>query len=461
MSSRRLSKRRSYSLLLSGLAVMALALLFGMISGSSRSSAAPALPALQSTPLPVQMSISNETCLGCHSNPNLSMSLGDGSVAGLHVPEELYQTSVHGELRYACVQCHTTVGNYPHPPFNAQDTRDITIQLNESCKRCHSQQALLARDSVHAIAMQAGNRNAALCVDCHSAHTTQRLTDPATGKLTAAARKWVPQTCAKCHYAIYQKYTTSVHGSALLDEGNTDVPTCIDCHGVHNIEDPTTTQFRLKSPDLCADCHTDAQLMAKYGLSTDVLRTYVADFHGTTVTLFEKQHPDQETNKPVCYDCHGIHDIKSVKDPVSGIHIKENLLIRCQACHPDANINFPDAWMSHYIPTADRHPLIFTVNMFYLIMIPTVLGGMAILVGLDVSKQVRKRFGKKRSGKVGVFPTSPPPTAPAQEKPGWVGFDPEVKDAGQAGNPAAKADPSQPNKPDPNNPDSPQEVKNG
>ncbi len=49
--------------------------------------------------------------------------------------------------------------------------------------------------------------------------------------------------------------------------------------------------------------------MDKYGISTQVLNTYVADFHGTTVTLFEKQSPDAQTNKPVCYDCHGVHDI--------------------------------------------------------------------------------------------------------------------------------------------------------
>ena len=79
------------------------------------------------------------------------------------------------------------------------------------------------------------------------------------------------------------------------------MPTCIDCHGVHNIGDPTTAEFRLKSPEMCAKCHTDPAIMDKYGISTQVLNTYVADFHGTTVTLFEKQSPDAETNKPVCY----------------------------------------------------------------------------------------------------------------------------------------------------------------
>ncbi len=187
-----------------------------------------------------------------------------------------------------------------------------------------------------------------------------------------------------------------MHGEALIGEGNPDVPSCIDCHGVHNIENPTTAAFRLRSPDICAGCHTDPQIMDKYGISTQVLSTYVADFHGTTVTLFRKEHPDQETNKPVCYDCHGVHDIRRVDDPQYGLELRENLLARCRVCHPDATANFPSAWLSHYIPSPDKYPLVFTVDTFYSIFIPTVLGGMAILVVLDFSKTLRDRFGRRR-----------------------------------------------------------------
>ncbi len=70
-------------------------------------------------------------------------------------------------------------------------------------------------------------------------------------------------------------------------------------------------------------------------------KSYVTDFHGTTVVLFEEIAPDQETNKPVCIDCHGVHDMKSVDDPESTV-IKENLLDTCQKCHPDATTNFPE-----------------------------------------------------------------------------------------------------------------------
>jgi hypothetical protein len=135
--------------------------------------------------------------------------------------------------------------------------------------------------------------------------------------------------------------------------------------------------------------------MAEYGLSTDVLETYVADFHGTTVTLFEKQSPDAETNKPVCFDCHGVHDIKRTDDPAKGLQVRENLRSRCQLCHPEATAEFPDAWLSHYEPSIEKYPLVFAVDLFYKILIPVVLGGMGLLVALDLGWRVRNRFGKR------------------------------------------------------------------
>ncbi len=342
--------------------------------------------------------VSNEVCLECHGKPGLSMTLENGDVLDLYVKPETYAASIHGQDGYACVQCHTNLGNYPHPEFNATDLRDVTLQLTQVCDRCHSGEYNLTMDSVHAAAQAAGKREAAVCTDCHGSHDVHQWTDPQTHTLLATARLSIPTTCSKCHNAIYQKYRTSVHGAALTDEANTDVPTCIDCHGVHNIGNPTTAAFRLKSPELCATCHTNPAIMDKYGISTDVLNTYVADFHGTTVTLFEKQTPDSPTNKPVCYDCHGIHDISRVDDPQTGIQMQQNLLVRCKICHPDATSNFPSAWMSHYIPSPQHYSLVYYVNLFYKIFIPLVLGGMVALVGLDVghSVYVKSRRSKRR-----------------------------------------------------------------
>lgn len=348
----------------------------------------------QTTPTP-QLSIRDDVCLECHGQPGLTLELENGETLELHVNSGDHENSIHGLMGYACVQCHRTVGNYPHPPFSAESRRDAAIQLYEACKECHISQYDLAQDSVHADALARGMEEAAICTDCHTAHAVRQLSDPETGELLQEAHTWIPTTCAQCHNAIYQKYRESVHGSALIGEGNPDVPTCIDCHGVHDIEDPTTAEFRLRSPEMCSKCHTDPELMAKYGLSTDVLTTYVSDFHGTTTTLFRKLTPDAQTNAPVCYDCHGIHDIKSINDPEVGIHLKENLLVRCQECHPDATINFPESWLSHYTPSPDNAPIVYYVDLFYKIFIPVLLGSMGILVLLDLSSQVRNRLRKR------------------------------------------------------------------
>jgi nitrate/TMAO reductase-like tetraheme cytochrome c subunit len=373
----------------------------------------------------LDQAVTNEVCLGCHSNQSLTKKLYDDSDLSLYISGDDLAHSVHGQSGIACVQCHTNFdqkhGENPvqYPGFNAADRRDASLQLVKLCGSCHADQSAKQNDSVHSRAQAAGNRDAAICTDCHTAHTVRKLTDPSTKQLLPDARLWVPQTCAKCHNDIYEKYKASVHGAALIQENNLDVPTCIDCHGVHNIPDPTTDAFRLKSPSLCAKCHTNAQIMDRYGISTQVLNTYVADFHGTTVTLFEKQSPDAPTNKPVCFDCHGIHDIARVDDPQKGLAIRENILKRCQVCHPTATANFSSAWLSHYIPSQDKTPLVYFVNLFYQIFIPGVLGGMAVLVLLDVSWRVRRRFRKPAPAvkPAAAPPASGAPVAPAPDQP--------------------------------------------
>jgi hypothetical protein len=387
--------------------------------------AAPAIPQFQEpTPVPgptptrlPNLSLSDEYCLECHGQPGETFELQNGELLDLYVDPEIHQGSVHGELGYACVQCHIDVGEYPHPPLQATDRRDVTLQLNQLCERCHSHQFELAQDDVHAAAQAAGTREAAVCVDCHTAHETRRLTDPDTNELLPDTRQWIPERCALCHNAIYQLYHDSVHGSAL-SEGNPDVPTCIDCHGVHNIEDPTTSFFRLRSPEICAECHTDPDRMAPYGISTNVLSTYVADFHGTTVAIFEKQSPDAEVNQAVCYDCHGVHDISRPDDPETGIQMKSNLLGRCQACHPDADENFPSAWMSHYEAGPDTpYRLVYFVDLFYKLFIPAVLGGMGLLVVLDLTRarMIRRQKRGEAAGQAGAEVVDAPDEPPAAE----------------------------------------------
>lgn len=328
--------------------------------------------------------VENQMCLSCHSNKDLSVKLPSGEVLSLYTDEARFNVSVHGKQGQRCTACHSNITGYPHPPMAAKDARDFSLQMYTLCRQCHNDLYQKTLDSIHSKEMAAGNRNAPVCTDCHTAHYVTTPDEP---------RSRIPQTCQRCHSTIYDQYKTSVHGSALLDQSNADVPTCVDCHGVHNIGDPTTAAFRLKSPETCAKCHTDKAIMRKYNISTDVLNTYVADFHGTTVELFEKQSPNAPTNKAVCYDCHGVHDIKKIDDPTSTV-FRENLLKTCQQCHPDATTNFPASWLMHYRASPTQFPVVYYVNLFYMIFIPVVIGGMALFVLLDIARRLLNRFQK-------------------------------------------------------------------
>jgi hypothetical protein len=332
-----------------------------------------------------------QDCLDCHGQPGLTVTFRDGSTMDATIDPKAWAASVHGSIGLPCADCHPGHEEYPHPEVTAASARDYTLFHYTTCQQCHEEQFKQQLDSVHIKAIAAGNKSAAVCSDCHNPHTQKRITGE-NGRLLPEARIAIPRTCARCHGAIYAKYRQSVHGAALVT-GNPDVPTCIDCHGVHNIANPLTPEFRLASPHLCAHCHTDRKRMAKYHLSTQVLRTYVADFHGSTVTLFERRQPGQVTNVPVCTDCHGVHDIVRVDDPKYGLEIKANLLRTCRKCHPNATTNFPSAWLSHYIPSPQHNALVYWAQVFYNILIPTVVGGMALFVAADF---VRRRIDRRR-----------------------------------------------------------------
>jgi hypothetical protein len=272
------------------------------------------------------------------------------------------------------------ITEFPHRPLAAQTRREVSLLYYQNCARCHGANYEATFDSVHSQALEDGNQEAALCVDCHGFHDVSDPNEP----ISKSAH-----TCERCHSTIFAEYAESVHGSALLGEGNPDVPTCIDCHGVHDVSGPSETGFHLFSPQLCAECHADEELMNKYGISTNVFNSYVSDFHGTTV-IFEQQVEGQETNKAVCIDCHGVHNMKKVDEQESQV-IRGNLLVTCQRCHPEATDNFADSWLGHYEPDLERFPAVYLVDLFYRIFIPAVLSFMVLFVFGDATRRLINR----------------------------------------------------------------------
>ncbi|MBI4465007.1 MAG: cytochrome c3 family protein [Acidobacteria bacterium] len=321
-----------------------------------------------------------EICLACHGDSTLELTLPSGEIRSLYVEQQAFAASVHGNT-LVCTDCHTDMTEVPHSSKPFQTLREFSVAYYEACKRCHFDNYTKLLDSVHYSRMVQGDPQAPLCVDCHDAHATTSPDEP---------RSEISKTCATCHPDISATYSQSVHGQALLGENNRDVPVCTDCHRSHDIADPRTWDWRLNIPQLCGTCHANPDLMAKYGLSRDVFQTYLADFHGMTASLYRDEKAVPSTVIALCTDCHGIHDISRVQEPGSRV-VQANLAKVCQQCHPDASENFPAAWLSHYEPSWQHARLVYLVELFYMIFIPFVIGGLVLQVGLNLWRVVVNR----------------------------------------------------------------------
>ncbi len=315
-----------------------------------------------------------EYCISCHGY-KLSMVFKNAETLLLTVDISLLNASVHNKL--SCSDCHYGFSSEEHPRRNFRTKRDYAIASSDSCRRCHFDKYTKTLESVHYTVLSQGNLKAPVCTDCHGSHSISYVSK----ERTFSARK-----CQKCHPEIYEIYAKSVHGSALLNEYNQDVPVCIDCHKVHDIRSPLTLEYHEKIPEMCGNCHANKAIVGKYGLSTDVVKTYLSDFHGVTLGFYKKQK--EALYKParpiaVCTDCHGIHNISSTIGPDATI-VKANLVKRCQKCHEDATENFPDAWLSHYEPSLRKAPLVFIINLIYKILIPVMMIGLGLQILLHV-----------------------------------------------------------------------------
>ena len=335
--------------------------------------------------LPVQAaSLAQETenyCLGCHGNPAIEdLTLPNGDQVSLFIDPQVLADSVHSPAGIECEACHTNITTHPHPEISYQSARELSRSYYLACEKCHANNYTLTLDSMHAQVAEAGNLNAPICTDCHGAHDVQVPDEP---------RTHISQTCGHCHEEIFIQYQQSVHGAALV-EGNQDVPVCTDCHGVHNIQDPRTEQFRIAEPELCATCHANTDLMNKYGLSADVYDIYSLSWHGVDLSIYKARWPTIWHDSAICSDCHGVHDILSTSNPASRVS-EENLLVTCQQCHPGVSSNWTGAWTGHYRISLERTPFVFYTNAFYTYFTPTILWISGIYVILQLIRTMVDR----------------------------------------------------------------------
>ena len=316
-----------------------------------------------------EMTQGNQYCLSCHER-KLHMTFRSGEKLTFHVDEKVLNQSVHNNL--SCTDCHYGFSSEEHPVRTFKSKRDYSLTMSESCRRCHFDKYTRTLESIHFNLLSQGNSSAPVCTDCHGSHF---VTSSKHNKLANAKK------CQQCHSEVYDTYVKSVHGGALIAEDNQDVPICSDCHSAHDITDPRTMNFRIIVPEICGNCHANKALMEKYDLSPAVVETYLQDFHGVTLKFYQQKGEPKPI--AVCIDCHGIHDITKTKGADTNL-IKENLVKRCQKCHADATMNFPDSWISHYEPNFKKAPLVYLINLAYKVFIPFMIIGLLLQILLHI-----------------------------------------------------------------------------
>jgi len=216
------------------------------------------------------------------------------------------------------------------------------------------------------------------CTVCHSditGYPHPQVTETSINDYKVAANA----ICGECHNSEQVAMQTSIHG---IQDGK-QISVCSDCHTAHYTQDTDTSSFRLNSITDCSNCHGDDELMQKYNLSTNVVRSYLQDFHGKTTYLIGEQAKNLPVETANCSDCHGSHDIQKITDESHAL-IQENLSNACRKCHPSASDSFTSAWLSHNQPSATYAQVAFGAMWFYRLMIPFVLLGLVIHIVFDV-----------------------------------------------------------------------------
>jgi nitrate/TMAO reductase-like tetraheme cytochrome c subunit len=317
----------------------------------------------------------NQECFDCHeSEEDEVLTFGDKATKHVQVDPKTWGDSIHGG-ELKCTDCHRQISEYPHPEVRFGNAREYRIERSDTCKRCHYAYHTRMLDSIHYKVLEEGNKSAPTCVDCHGAHD---VGDP-------SERQEIPGRCATCHEKVSMEYAASVHGQALTGPMAVDVPVCTDCHGAHDIKDPGEPQFHASSYNICGKCHGDADKMERHGLNPDVVDTFLDDFHGRSNELYAMGAGRPGQPIATCTDCHGVHDIQSFRrGDATAAEVKERVIVACRKCHEDAPLEFADAWLSHYQPTLESAPLVWAVQWGYRILIPLIMVGLVLHILLHL-----------------------------------------------------------------------------
>lgn len=340
-----------------------------------------------------------QQCLSCHVDavgfPHAE-KLAPVSCARCHrVEAQIYLNSDHGRAvakgkveAASCKDCH----GHGHNLLNARNPASPVFRKNipATCGQCHAGENRPANKdlterhpvetywgTVHGQAVLNDRLNAAVCSDCHGSHDLHGSSNPQS----RVHRSRIVNTCGRCHDNVALVFQESIHGKAA-SLGIKESPVCTDCHGEHSIRpasDPGSSVSPQGITRTCSECHESERLINKFGLPRNRLKSYLDSYHGLAA-----QRGDLGVAN--CSSCHGWHDVLPASDPRSSIN-KANLPNTCSRCHSGIQKKFMSGRIHSDAKFSPQFWVLF-FRWFYLLLIPLVVGGLALHNLLDFSHKV-------------------------------------------------------------------------
>lgn len=278
------------------------------------------------------------TCVSCHTahlilpHTDKRSSIARSNIASTctqcHAKiEEVHDKIIDGQLWEkelhvlpACVDCHQ-----PHKARKAY--YDVGLAKKE-CLNCHQKNDIKASSDGRSLYVDITHLNNSMHKDlaCSKCHIEVR-----PSKIRSCETITTKVNCGSCHDNVQKNFLKSSHGK-FSSKGDTDAPTCVTCHGTHEVlpkYNPNSLIFSANIPKLCSQCHQDghqaAVRLAGNGIS-NIIENYTESVHGKGFTK------SGLLVTATCSDCHSAHLETNHKDPVSSTH-KDNISNTCGKCH--------------------------------------------------------------------------------------------------------------------------------
>jgi cytochrome b subunit of formate dehydrogenase len=164
-----------------------------------------------------------------------------------------------------CSDCHSDI----HAVTSWKKDKRKVI---EKCQQCHDQEAADFLQSSHGTSLMAGNQDSPSCNDCHGLHEIKPMGDQHSAQHTI----FQTEVCMKCHsnekmmkrngvFALAVKtYEESYHGKNFRLGFPELVAGCADCHTSHLVLPPSDPRSSINSTNLvktCQKCHANATML--------------------------------------------------------------------------------------------------------------------------------------------------------------------------------------------------------